>query len=76
MESKVVPDATAARLHAGHMEQLATQQPLFVDRQLELNGGTYHVYQWTVPFFDAQGRLQGCWAAGSISTNAKTWSAN
>ncbi|MDK3206173.1 histidine kinase dimerization/phospho-acceptor domain-containing protein, partial [Escherichia coli] len=30
-----------------------------VDRQLELNGGSYHVYQWTVPFFDAQGRLQG-----------------
>ncbi|MBK3471997.1 transporter substrate-binding domain-containing protein [Pseudomonas carnis] len=59
MESKVVPDATAARLHEGHMEQLATQQPLFVDRQLELNGGSYHVYQWTVPFFDAQGRLQG-----------------
>ena len=59
MESGVMPEATAARLHAGHMEQLATQQSLFVDRQLEFNGGSFHVYQWTVPFFDAQGRLQG-----------------
>ncbi|WP_350613670.1 transporter substrate-binding domain-containing protein [Pseudomonas sp. HY7a-MNA-CIBAN-0227] len=59
MESGLMPEATAARLHAGHMEQLATQQSLFVDRQLEFNGGTFHVYQWTVPFFDAQGQLQG-----------------
>ncbi|MFL1542882.1 transporter substrate-binding domain-containing protein [Pseudomonas sp. O39] len=59
MESGVMPEATAARLHAGHMEQLATQQPLFVDRQLEFNGGSFHVYQWTVPFFDAENRLQG-----------------
>ncbi|WP_410022054.1 MULTISPECIES: transporter substrate-binding domain-containing protein [unclassified Pseudomonas] len=59
MESAVLPAATAARLHAGHMEQLDTQQSLFVDRQLEFNGGVLHVYQWTVPFFDAQGQLQG-----------------
>ena len=59
MESGLVPEATAARLHAGHMEQLATQQSLFVDRQLEFNGGTFYVYQWTVPFFDAQGLLRG-----------------
>lgn len=59
MESGVMPQATAARLHAGHMEQLVTQQPLFVDRQLEFNGGSFHVYQWTVPFFDADNRLQG-----------------
>ncbi len=59
MESGLMPEATAARLHAGHMEQLATQRSLFVDRQLEFNGGTFHVYQWTVPFFDARGQLQG-----------------
>lgn len=59
MESGLMPDATAARLHAGHMEQLATQQSLFVDRQLEFKGGAFHVYQWTVPFFDAKGQLQG-----------------
>lgn len=59
MQSAVMPEATAARLHAGHMQQLATQQSLFVDRQLELNGGSCHVYQWTVPFYDAQGGLQG-----------------
>ncbi|MGR2709938.1 hybrid sensor histidine kinase/response regulator [Pseudomonas sp. IB20] len=59
MESGLLPEAVAARLHAEHMEQLATQQSLFVDRQLEFNGGTFHVYQWTVPFFDAKGQLQG-----------------
>ncbi len=59
MESAVMPELTAARLHAGHMVQLATQQPLFVDRELEFNGGSVHVYQWTVPFYDAENRLQG-----------------
>lgn len=59
MESGVMPQATAARLHAGHMEQLITQQSLFVDRELEFNSGSFHVYQWTVPFFDAEHRLQG-----------------
>lgn len=59
VESGLMPEATAARLHAGHMEQLATRQSLFVDRQLEFSAGTFHVYQWTVPFFDAQGQLQG-----------------
>lgn len=59
LESAVMPAATAALLHAGHMKQLVTQEALFVDRQLAFNGGIFHVYQWTVPFFDAQGRLQG-----------------
>ncbi len=58
-ESGIFPAATALRLHKGHMEQLATQQSLFVDRQLEFNGGIAHVYQWTVPFYDAQGQLRG-----------------
>lgn len=58
-QSAVLPDTTAWRLHIGHMEQLATQQSLFVDRQLEFNGGIAHVYQWTVPFYDAKGQLQG-----------------
>nr|WP_251029553.1 transporter substrate-binding domain-containing protein [Pseudomonas fluorescens] len=59
MESGLLPEATAVRLHTGHMEQLVTQHSLFVDRELEFNSGTFHVYQWTVPFFDAQGQLQG-----------------
>ncbi|NVZ72559.1 transporter substrate-binding domain-containing protein [Pseudomonas costantinii] len=59
MESGLMPETTALRLHASHLEQLATQQSLFVDRELEFNTGVIHVYQWTVPFFDAQGQLQG-----------------
>lgn len=59
LQSDLLPAATSAQLHAGHMQQLATQQPLFVDRQLEFSDGTIHVYQWTVPFFDAHGQLQG-----------------
>lgn len=58
-ESGILPAATALRLHVGHMEQLETQQSLFIDRQLEFNGGIAHVYQWTVPFYDAQGQLRG-----------------
>lgn len=58
-ESGILPAATALRLHVGHMEQLETQQSLFIDRQLEFNGGIAHVYQWTVPFYDAEGQLRG-----------------
>ncbi|TFF05931.1 transporter substrate-binding domain-containing protein [Pseudomonas sp. BCA14] len=70
MDSGLMPEATAARLHASHMEQLVTQQPLFVDRELEFNGGSFHVYQWTVPFFDAEGRLCGL-LGGWIDINAR-----
>ncbi len=69
-ESGILPAATALRLHAGHMEQLATQQSVFIDRQLEFNGGIAHVYQWTVPFYDAQNQLQGL-LGGWVDINAR-----
>lgn len=58
-EQDVLPATTARQLHAEFLQQLASQASVFNDRQIETRNGTVHVYQWTVPFYSAQGRLQG-----------------
>lgn len=49
----------AQRLHADYLKQLENPQPVFVDRQIELEGKRIDAYQWTVPFYRADGQLQG-----------------
>ncbi|MGE7958789.1 ATP-binding protein [Pseudomonas sp. NPDC089530] len=58
-ELDVLPQATARQLHLELMAQLESQEPVFVDRQIESRRGPVQVYQWTVPFYSAQGELQG-----------------
>lgn len=49
----------AHQLHADYLRQLDNPQPVFADRQIELAGRLIDAYQWTVPFYSADGRLQG-----------------
>lgn len=49
----------AQRVHADYLKQLENPQPVFVDRQIELGGKRIDAYQWTVPFYRADGQLQG-----------------
>ncbi|WP_458379034.1 transporter substrate-binding domain-containing protein [Pseudomonas chlororaphis] len=58
-ELDVLPEATARQLHREFLEQLESQESVFVDRQIESRNGPVQVYQWTVPFYSAQGELQG-----------------
>lgn len=55
----ILPAHTARQLHAEFLQQLVSQESVFIDRQLESRRGTVHVYQWTVPFYSAEGQLQG-----------------
>ncbi|MGY4490327.1 two-component system sensor histidine kinase EvgS [Pseudomonas sp. TE3610] len=54
----IAPDS-AAQLHADYLTLLKDQQPLFVDRQIELGGQRVDAWQWMVPFYRADGQLQG-----------------
>ncbi|MGE1173843.1 transporter substrate-binding domain-containing protein [Pseudomonas sp. BW7P1] len=55
----VLPQATALMLHDEFMVQLRTRRTLFSKRQLMFKNGPRQVYQWTVPFYGADGALRG-----------------
>ncbi|WP_455922379.1 ATP-binding protein [Pseudomonas putida] len=58
-EVQLIPSSDAAQLHADYLKLLDDQQPLFVDRQIELGGQRVDAWQWMVPFYRADGQLQG-----------------
>ncbi|WP_347904338.1 transporter substrate-binding domain-containing protein [Pseudomonas purpurea] len=69
-EAGIFPDATAELLQAELMDQLSTRRNRFLDRQLTFNNGPRQVYQWTVPFYAANGQLRGV-LGGWIDTGAR-----
>ncbi|MFJ7797906.1 transporter substrate-binding domain-containing protein [Pseudomonas sp. NPDC096950] len=59
IEVDVLPRETAEQLHAEFIVQLDTRKPRFTKRQLEFNNGVRDIYQWTVPFYGADGQVRG-----------------
>lgn len=59
IELEVLPKETAELLHAEFMAQLSTRKSRFSERQLLFNQGLRDIYQWTVPFYSADGQLRG-----------------
>lgn len=55
----LIPRPVAERMHADYLKLLDDRQPAFVDRTLELNGKRVDAWQWTVPFYAADGQIQG-----------------
>ena len=55
----LIPQETAEQMHADYMNLLQTQQPVFTERRMLLSGRVIEAWQWTVPFYDADGQLQG-----------------
>lgn len=58
-ELDLLPPETARLIHAEIMQLLASEQSVFADRQVQTRHGLIHAYQWTVPFYSAEGHLQG-----------------
>lgn len=58
-EVDVLTKEMAEQLHREFMEQLSTQKPRFVYRQLQFKSGVLNIHQWTVPFYSADGQLRG-----------------
>ncbi|MBK3468092.1 transporter substrate-binding domain-containing protein [Pseudomonas sp. MF6776] len=59
IEIDALPEATALMLHNEFMVQLRTRKSRFSKRYLQLKNGRREVYQWTVPFYSADGNLRG-----------------
>jgi two-component system sensor histidine kinase EvgS len=59
IELDLLPKETAELLHDEFMAQLGTRKPCFCERQLMFNSGPRAIYQWTVPFYGADGQLRG-----------------
>lgn len=59
IEVDVLPRETAELLHAEFIAQLDTRKPRFTKRQLTFNNGVRDIYQWTVPFYGADGQVRG-----------------
>lgn len=58
-EIDALPEATAMMLHDEFMAQLQTRKTRFSHRQLLFKNGPRDIYQWTVPFYSADGKLRG-----------------
>ncbi|MGA3796941.1 transporter substrate-binding domain-containing protein [Pseudomonas fluorescens] len=59
IEVDVMPRQTAELLHAEFLAQLSTRRTRFFERQLMFKDGVRDIYQWTVPFYTADGQLRG-----------------
>lgn len=55
----LIPRDIAERMHADYISLLQTQEPVFADRSMVLSGRPIEAWQWTVPFYSADGQLQG-----------------
>lgn len=58
-EIDALPEATAMMLHDEFIAQLQTRKTRFSKRQLLFKSGPRDIYQWTVPFYSADGKLRG-----------------
>lgn len=59
IEVDALPQATALMLHDEFLVQLRTRKSRFSKRRLQFKSGPREVYQWTVPFYSADGKLRG-----------------
>lgn len=55
----LLPAPLARQMHDDYLQLLENCQPVYIDRVLEVSGQPVDVWQWSVPFFSAEGRLQG-----------------
>jgi two-component system sensor histidine kinase EvgS len=55
----LIPRPSAEQMHADYMTLLETEEPVFADRSMVLNGQHIDAWQWTVPFYRSDGQLQG-----------------
>lgn len=55
----LLPGSLARQMHDDYLQLLENGQPVFAERALELSGKPLQAWQWSVPFFGADGQLQG-----------------
>jgi two-component system sensor histidine kinase EvgS len=59
IDVELIPRETAEQLHGDYIKLLETRQPIFADRSMRLMDKQIDALQWTVPFYRADGEVQG-----------------
>ena len=59
LELNLYPKALAEQFHAELMELIQSRKPYYRKRWISFQSGDVEVYQWTVPFYSADGALEG-----------------
>lgn len=59
IDVELIPRETAEQLHGDYIKLLETRQPIFADRSMRLMDRQIDALQWTVPFYRADGEVQG-----------------
>jgi len=72
VEVDALPEASARMLHDEFMVQLHTRRARFSKRKLLFKGGYRDIYQWTVPFYGADGKLRGLLGGWTDITRRRT----
>lgn len=72
IEVDALPQATALMLHDEFLVQLRTRKSRFSKRRLQFKSGPREVYQWTVPFYSADGKLRGLLGGWTDITQRRT----
>jgi len=72
IEVDALPQATALMLHDEFLVQLRTRKSRFSKRRLQFKSGHREVYQWTVPFYSADGKLRGLLGGWTDITQRRT----
>ncbi|MCD5971094.1 transporter substrate-binding domain-containing protein [Pseudomonas sp. CDFA 550] len=59
IDVELIPRETAEQLHGDYIKLLETRQPIFADRSMQLGDKQIDALHWTVPFYRADGEVQG-----------------
>lgn len=59
IDVELIPREIAEQLHGDYIKLLETKKPIFVERNMQLLGKQINTWQWTVPFYGANGEVQG-----------------
>lgn len=59
IDVELIPRSIAEQLHGDYIKLLETREPIFVERSMFLFDKQIDAWQWTVPFYRADGELQG-----------------
>ena len=71
IDIELIPREISEQLHGDYLKLLETRQPIFADRSMPLPGKHVDVWQWTVPFYRADGELQGLLGGWTDVTESK-----
>lgn len=75
-ELNLFSQALSEQLHRELMFMIQSRKPYYQKRWVEFKSGGMEIYQWTVPFYSASGRLEGLVGGWFDKSEARKWKAS